>query len=707
MIDTVRSIVGDFGLLALLSLGVVAVQPLTESLDLRTLRVILLGVMFGVLASVVMLDPIPLPYGAVTDSRGGAAILAGVFGGPVAAVVANAIGAAVRYWVVGGPVALGGAVGFLLYGLAGLLAGLALRRLGRDPGPVTLAVIGAFGTALVLPSFFVSADWATGWAILAEAWPILLTANVVSTILIGLVLRFAEARAVRWAYQGRRALEADRLALAMEHATNGVLMADAAGRVTWSNPGFLRLTGASEAAVVGQPLPAVLAGFDSTEDKPDDGSDLSARLMTGAPFHGTLAWQTPDGRPYWATVDGQPVWEGGRLRHFVAVLTDITESKQLEQRLTRAEKVAHVGHWHLVTATRRVMWSDEVFRIFGLDPEGAGNPLDLAMSLACYHPEDRQRVSDLVVSSTETGEPFQFRARAAVGDETKWVDARGEAERDPSGRIVSLFGVVQDVTELARREIEAQQAREAADAANRSKSEFLATMSHELRTPLNAVIGFAEIIQGQHFGPLQGPSRYLEYAADIRDSGQVLLDLVNDVLDLSKIEAGRFDMNEETIAVAAVVGRAARLVRERAISHGLDLDVRDLGDAPPLRADERLFSQMLFNLMTNAVKFTPAGGRIALFAERLPDGELALVVEDNGVGIAPEDLARISEPYFQARPAGLRNGHQGGVGGTGLGLSLVTRMMDMHGGRLTLDSTPGEGTTARLVFPPDRVLDRD
>jgi signal transduction histidine kinase len=352
------------------------------------------------------------------------------------------------------------------------------------------------------------------------------------------------------------------------------------------------------------------------------------------------------------------------------------------------------------------MWSEEVFRIFNVDPEGVGNTVDMATALACYHPEDRQRVSELVLSSSKTGEPFQFRARTEVGDEIKWVDARGEAERDAAGQIVSLFGIVQDVTELARREIESQQAREAADAANRSKSEFLATMSHELRTPLNAVIGFAEIIQGQHFGPLQGPSRYLEYAADIRDSGQVLLDLVNDVLDLSKIEAGRFEMSEETIAVAAVAGRAARLVRERAISHGLDLNVRDLGDAPPLRADERLVSQMLFNLMTNAVKFTPAGGRITVFAERLPDGGLALAVEDNGVGIAAEDLARITEPYFHAaRPAGLRNVHQGGVGGTGLGLSLVTRMMDMHGGRLTLDSTPGVGTTARLIFPPDRVLD--
>jgi PAS domain S-box-containing protein len=704
MIDTVLSIIGDFGLLALLSLGVVAVQSRTESLKQRASRGVLLGLMFGALASVVMLDPIPLPHGAVTDSRGGAAILAGVFGGPVAAVVANTIGAAVRYWVVGGPVALGGAAGFLLYGLAGLLAGLALRRLGRDPGPLTLAGIGVFGTAMVLPSFFVSADWATGWAILGTALPIMLTANVVSTILIGLVLRFAEARAVRWAYQRRRALEADRLALAMEHATNGVLMADAAGRVTWSNPGFLRLTGASEAAVVGQPLPAVLAGFDLTLEGPGSRSTLQARLAAGEAFRGTLAGRTPDGRSYWATVDGRMVQEGRHLRHFVAVLTDITESKQLEQRLTRAEQVAHVGHWRLDTLTGAVLWSAQVFRIFNLDPEGPMPTLETG--LAFYHPEDRDRISALVAASVETGDPLEFRSRLFLNGETKWVDARGEAERDPSGQIVSLFGVVQDVTELARREIEAQRAREAADAANRSKSEFLATMSHELRTPLNAVIGFAEIIQGQHFGPLQGPSRYLEYAADIRDSGQVLLDLVNDVLDLSKIEAGRFEMNEETVSIQAVVDRAARLVRDRAVNHGICLDTGDLADAPGLWADERLVSQMLFNLLTNAVKFTPAGGRVAVFAERLPDGGLALVVEDNGIGIAAEDLARITEPYYQARPVGPRDVHQGGMGGTGLGLSLVTRMMDMHDGRLTLDSTPGEGTTARLVFPPDRVLDR-
>jgi len=703
MIDTLLRIVEDFGLLTLLSIGVVAVRPLTDSVPRRALREVLLGLMFGALATVVMLDPIPLPFGAVTDSRGGPAILAGVFGGPVAAVVANALGAAARYWIIGGPVALGGAVGFALYGLAGVLAALALRRLGRDPGPVTLALIGVFGTLLVLPSFFVSADWGTGLAILGKAWPILLTANVVSAVLVGLVLRFAESRAVRWAYHQRRALEADTLALAVEHATNGVLITDADGRVQWCNDGYHRMTGAGEAEVLGQSLADVLRG---SESGTDGSSDLAARLAAGDGVHTTLAGRAPDGHRTYATVDVQPVHVDGRLRHVVAVLTDITERQHLEQSLLRAEQVAHVGHWHLDPVTGAVLWSDEVFRIFRQDPKNRTLDMDLAQGLAFYHPEDRSRVTKLVATSVETGAPLEFRARLLLGDVVKWVDVRGEVERDAAGRTIALFGVVQDVTELARREIEALQAREAADAANHSKSEFLASMSHELRTPLNAIIGFSEIIMGQHFGPIQGNPRYLDYATDIRDSGQVLLELVNDLLDLSKIEAGRFDMEEDAVSIAMAAERALRLVRDRASNHRLHLTAHSLETAPSLRADGRLLFQMLFNLMTNAIKFTPADGRVDVSWQRWADGGLAIAVSDTGIGIAPDDLTRIAQPYYQVRATEVRPVHRGGMGGTGLGLSLVTRMMEMHRGRLDLESELGHGTTARLVFPPDRVLER-
>jgi PAS domain S-box-containing protein len=701
MTELILHVVSDLGLLALLSLGVLWLYPLTGSFLHTVPRDALLGVMFGALASVVMLDPIQLPQGATLDARAGPALLAGVYAGPVGAIVANAIGAAVRYWVVGGPVALGGVVGFILYGTAGLLAGLLLRRWSRTPGPVCLLALALFGTVAVLPSFFVSADWATGLAILEKAWPILLVGNTLGTLLVGMALRFTDARADTLARTRGRAIEADTLALVARTTTNGVLITDADGRVDWMNEGFARMTGRDESRVLGQPLPAVL---DAGGGDPVLGGRVAEALRTALPLRAQAMDRTPDGRPVWADIEVRPVRIDGTVRHFVAVLNDITRQKLLEQRLVRAEEVARLGHWRLTVNTGRIDGSQQAYRIFGLDMDKPAPDLNGVLDI--YLPEDRARVVARIEASMTTGAPLDYRARLIVGETVRWVDVKGEVDRDPGGHIVALFGVVQDITDLARSEMDAHTAREAADAANRSKSEFLATMSHELRTPLNAVIGFSEIIQKEMFGPVGGDPRYREYAGDIRDSGQILLDLVNDVLDLSKIEAGRTTLEESVLELAPLGDRALRLVRERAAKHNLTVETIGLDSAPRLRADGRLVTQMLFNLATNAVKFTPSGGTITVFAGATDDGSLVLGVRDTGIGIASEDLARVSEPYFQVRSTQVRPVHKGGAEGTGLGLTLVRTMMELHDGRLELDSSVGVGTTVRLVFPSSRVLAR-
>jgi PAS domain S-box-containing protein len=698
MTDLILHIIGDLGLLALLSLGAVWLHPLTGSVRHPVQRNALLGVMFGALTSVVMLDPILLPAGATIDARAGPALLAGIYAGPVGAVIANAIGAAVRYWVVGGPVALGGAVGFLLYGSAGLLAGLLLRQRSRTPGPLVLLGVALFGTVTVLPSFFVSADWATGLAILEKAWPILLSGNVLGTLLVGVVLRVSDSRAAVLAQTRGRAIEADTLALVARTTTNGVLIADADGRVEWMNVGFDRMTGRDESRVIGRPLPAVL----SADDRETGPAEQAARMLrTAEPFRAQARDRRPDGQPFWADIECRPLHIDGHVRHFVAVLNDITRQKILEQRLLRAEEVARVGHWRLTVATGEVEWSGQAHRIFGLNTQRPTPDLDGVLDI--YMPEDRARVMACVDASITTGVPLDYRARLRIGDTVRCVAVKGEVDQDPSGNVVALFGVVQDITDLVRSELEANRAREAADAANRSKSEFLATMSHELRTPLNAVIGFSEVIATEMFGPVGGDPRYRAYAADIHESGQILLDLVNDVLDLSKIEAGRITLEDSPIDLDRLADRALRLVRERAARHGLTIRHMGLDTAPRLRADSRLVTQMLFNLATNAVKFTPAGGTITVFATVTDDGGLILGVRDTGIGIPAEDLPRVTEPYVQVRSAQVRPVHKGGAEGTGLGLTLVRSMMELHDGWLELESTVGLGTTARLVFPPERT----
>jgi len=227
--------------------------------------------------------------------------------------------------------------------------------------------------------------------------------------------------------------------------------------------------------------------------------------------------------------------------------------------------------------------------------------------------------------------------------------------------------------------------------ANQHKSEFLANMSHELRTPLNAIIGFSEVLIERMFGELN--DKQDDYLKDIHSSGKHLLSLINDILDLSKIEAGRMELDVETFDVPAALSNAMTLVRERAQRHGLALDLAVAPEVGELRADERKFKQIMLNLLTNAVKFTPDGGKVAVRARRV-DGVLEVAVSDTGIGIAPEDQAAVFEEFRQ-----VGRHYTNKQEGTGLGLALTKRFVELHGGMLTLQSAPGKGSTFTFTLP--------
>ena len=236
-------------------------------------------------------------------------------------------------------------------------------------------------------------------------------------------------------------------------------------------------------------------------------------------------------------------------------------------------------------------------------------------------------------------------------------------------------------------------------AASQAKSEFLARLSHELRTPLNAVIGFSEMLMMEVWGPLGG-ERYKGYAGDIHVAGKHLLSLINEVLDLSKVEAGRFELRDEIVALCEVVPQCMGLLAERANRAGITLSANLPDTMPSLRADPRVLRQILLNLLSNAVKFTPAGGQVITSARVTDDGWLALAVADTGIGIAASDFARVLEPFGQvdSEQARLHSGQS-----TGLGLPLTRRFAELHDGKLVLESEMGKGTVVMALFPPERV----
>lgn len=444
---------------------------------------------------------------------------------------------------------------------------------------------------------------------------------------------------------------------------------------------------------------------------------LEQHLKEGKPYDVEYRLRLKGGAYRWFRVRGQALRnaEGAPIR-MAGSISDIDSQRRAETALVEALDSLRESEGRLSSLIENVpgviyrsvfdgRWTETFVNhalgeLTGYPPTDfiAGGPRSFA---SIIHPEDRDHVARTIEESVRRRTPFAVEYRIIhKSGSAKWVWDRGRAIYGEDGRAQYLDGCIFDITDRKQGEVELRRAKDAAEAASQAKSQFLAHMSHELRTPLNAIIGFSEVMQAELFGPM-GSAQYRNYACDIHESGTHLLGVINDILDLSKVEAGHQDLYEEDCDVEEIVIDSLRLVAERAAAQGIAIDRHLQPGLPALRADSRMIKQVLLNLLSNAVKFTPEGGTVRLSIAVAADGSLCFIVEDNGIGIPADQVRRVLEPFVQVEGAFSRK-----YSGTGLGLPLSRTFVELHGGTLELVSAIGAGTTVKVVFPRERSRKR-
>jgi PAS domain S-box-containing protein len=398
---------------------------------------------------------------------------------------------------------------------------------------------------------------------------------------------------------------------------------------------------------------------------------------------------------------GTLVLEARRRQSIVKALM---ESERRFQ--TIAANIPGIIHQRRVTPSGAISYpyfNERVIDVFGVSAkEAMSNP---TLVLDTILPEDRAEFRASLDASKDALAPWvhDFRIRSREGA-LKWLRGHGMPRRLPDGDTIWDI-VILDVTrekrsseKLAKLAEDLEREKRLAEQASEAKSAFLANMSHELRTPLNAIIGFSEMIHGEVLGSAEN-RQYVEYAGAIRDSGQHLLELINDILDLSRVEAGQLVLHEEPIHVQTVIAKCVEIIKPRAEQRCVNFRVYCAPKLPALLCDRRRLVQILLNLLSNGLKFTPAGGTLTVAASLDGEGNFEIVVSDTGIGIAQADQAKVMELFGQVDSAYVRK-HDG----AGLGLPLTKRLVEEHGGTLLLTSEIGDGTTVTARFPRNRVL---
>ncbi|CAK9039842.1 Autoinducer 2 sensor kinase/phosphatase LuxQ [Durusdinium trenchii] len=414
-------------------------------------------------------------------------------------------------------------------------------------------------------------------------------------------------------------------------------------------------------------------------------------------------FRTAKGNLRWVRAVGEPVFEDGKLVRLVGAFQDVTEQREQRdalaasnQALEIAQSIARMGSWSLDVVSDQVTWSRQLYEIFDWDPLETTPTTDLAVD--CYKPADAERLREAIKQTMRDGQPYALTLeRRDTANGVRFVAIEGRAEQDEHGHVVRLFGTARDVTAEVEREAELQEARMRAEVANLSKTEFLANMSHEIRTPMTAILGYAELLDDPEL-PESERSSHLD---TIKRNGEHLLNIINDILDVSKIESGRMGVEVIRTNPTELLQGVGRLMRVNADARSLAFSMKNSTPVPELvMTDPTRLRQILVNLIGNAIKFTREGEVSVSMNYEAQDsgGMIRIDVHDTGIGMTEQQLGRVFTAFTQADASTTRR-----FGGTGLGLLISKRLAQMLHGDITVESSPGAGSTFSIAIAVDEV----
>jgi PAS domain S-box-containing protein len=504
-----------------------------------------------------------------------------------------------------------------------------------------------------------------------------------------------------WIMHGNRLEDVQYKAL-LNAISDTIFELDEKGNVVYINRNYTKLTNFTSEDLIGQSFFDILLSEQRAENIKRYQRFTQRSLK---PYRVKAHIEMRDGSYRMVEIAFRLLSEGASGQpHGIGTITDREGQKQAEVAVETAERKYRdifensiSGIYQTTADGKFISVNPALAQILGYkDTADVLNSIHSIASQVYVRPEDRAFFKNKL---DREGRVLGMETQMYKKDGTKiWLVENARAVKDPNGEILYYEGSLWDVTERRRTEEELKEAKLTAEITSRTKTEFLANMSHELRTPLNAIIGFSEIIKDEIMGPVENQA-YKEYASDIYNSGNDLLRIISEILEVSKIEAGNRELNEGPVKLSRAVASCLVILKGKIEEQKLNITLDLPSDLPELIGEELVIKQILLNLVSNAVKFTPENGDLKIKAYIHNSNKLVLEVIDSGIGMSEEDLEKAMQPFWQANSSLARD-----TSGTGLGLTLVQSLARLHGANLQMESEKGKGTTVRLLFPEERIL---